>query len=489
MVDGELLGFVGKQYLAGDGIHYEPRWFKPWPEGVRVDYLWDGRALSAGRSHVRCRRRFASASRSARTPGSPTGPAAHLALRGVDMILNPSASHFAFGKHEVRKRFVLEGSRAFGVSYVYANLLGNEAGRAIYDGGALIASGGELLAVGPRFSFADQLVTTATIDVDATRMNRARTGSFKPVIEDTPQRAMATSSRFPLRRLPAVGRPLWPSERGRVPVLRDVVGDLGSPATRSRKRSSRAPSRSGCSTTCARAARRGSWCRSAAAPIRPRCRAWSRMMVEFGIAELGRREVPGETRATFADSQRNERSAGRATTAIVSRLLTCVYQVDARTAARSLATRPGQVADGARREVPGVRRRTAWCRTTLAWSPKAIGRELTWEQRRHRAAEHPGPRAVAERLDAGQPHGALLLATSNRSEAAVGYATMDGDTSGGLSPIAGIDKAFLRRWLRWMETDGPRGSAPIPALRGRERAGADRRAAARRRRSRPTKPT
>ncbi len=50
---------------------------------------------------------------------------------------------------------------------------------------------------------------------------------------------------------------------------------------------------------------------------------------------------------------------------------------------------------------------------------------------------------------------ALLLSTSNRSEAAVGYATMDGDTSGGLSPIAGIDKAFLRQWLRWLETTGP----------------------------------
>ena len=45
---------------------------------------------------------------------------------------------------------------------------------------------------------------------------------------------------------------------------------------------------------------------------------------------------------------------------------------------------------------------------------------------------------------------ALLVSTSNRSEAAVGYATMDGDTAGGISPIAGIDKAFLRRWLRWL---------------------------------------
>ena len=58
----------------------------------------------------------------------------------------------------------------------------------------------------------------------------------------------------------------------------------------------------------------------------------------------------------------------------------------------------------------------------------------------------------------------LLLTTSNRSEAAVGYATMDGDTSGGLAPIAGIDKAFLRRWLAWMESTGPVGGRPIPAL-------------------------
>jgi NAD+ synthase (glutamine-hydrolysing) len=33
-----------------------------------------------------------------------------------------------------------------------------------------------------------------------------------------------------------------------------------------------------------------------------------------------------------------------------------------------------------------------------------------------------------------------------------------------LSPIAGIDKAFLRRWLAWLETQGPSGLGPIPAL-------------------------
>ncbi|MCA9758393.1 MAG: NAD(+) synthase, partial [Candidatus Eisenbacteria bacterium] len=94
----------------------------------------------------------------------------------------------------------------------------------------------------------------------------------------------------------------------------------------------------------------------------------------------------------------------------------------------------------------------------------AIGRTLSWEtddltlqniQARVRA---PGVWMLANL------HGALLLATSNRSEAAVGYATMDGDTCGGLSPIAGIDKDFLRRWLRWFEVEGPDGQGPLPAL-------------------------
>jgi NAD+ synthase (glutamine-hydrolysing) len=60
--------------------------------------------------------------------------------------------------------------------------------------------------------------------------------------------------------------------------------------------------------------------------------------------------------------------------------------------------------------------------------------------------------------------GAVLIATSDRSEAAVGYTTMDGDTAGGLAPLGGIDKTYLRHWLRWMEKVGPAGIGALPAL-------------------------
>jgi NAD+ synthase (glutamine-hydrolysing) len=46
---------------------------------------------------------------------------------------------------------------------------------------------------------------------------------------------------------------------------------------------------------------------------------------------------------------------------------------------------------------------------------------------------------------------ALLLVTSNRSEGDVGYATMDGDTSGSIAPIAAVDKFFILQWLAWAE--------------------------------------
>ena len=94
----------------------------------------------------------------------------------------------------------------------------------------------------------------------------------------------------------------------------------------------------------------------------------------------------------------------------------------------------------------------------------ALERKLTWEdddialQNIQARVRSPGIWMFAN------INNALLLSTSNRSESAVGYATMDGDTSGGLSPIAGIDKAFLRKWLVWMEKTGPAGLDSIPQL-------------------------
>ncbi|HEX8530340.1 MAG TPA: nitrilase-related carbon-nitrogen hydrolase, partial [Cytophagales bacterium] len=174
VADGKIMGFTAKKYLAGDGIHYEPRWFNPWPQGEVAELPMNGETYPLGDLYyevdgIRIGFEICEDAWVANRPGSS------LFRRGVDIILNPSASHFAFNKMEIRKRFVLEGSRAYGVSYIYANLLGNEAGRAIYDGSALIASAGKMQAIGQRFSFADHHLVTAVIDVDANRLTQAQT--------------------------------------------------------------------------------------------------------------------------------------------------------------------------------------------------------------------------------------------------------------------------------------------------------------------------
>jgi len=180
------------------------------------------------------------------------------------------------------------------------------------------------------------------------------------------------------------------------------------------------------------------------------------LALQRGVAELGSARL---ARRLGRPDLAGARDAGELTRS----LLTCVYQATAhssrttREAARAVAAAVG--AEFVELEVQGL------VDGYVALVEGAIGRKLGWEgddvalQNIQARVRGPGAWLLANL------RGALLLATSNRSEAAVGYATMDGDTCGGLSPIAGIDKAYLRRWLEWLEREGPEGLGPIPALR------------------------
>jgi len=438
-VDGRLAGFTAKRFLAGDGIHYEPRWFKPWPQGIRHQVTIEGQTFPIGDLYfdfggVRIGFEICEDAWVANRPG------AGLALKGVDIILNPSASHFAFGKLEIRKRFVIEGSRAFGTSYVYANLVGNEAGRAIYDGGALIAAGGKLASCGPRFSFLDFVVTAATVDIEAIRLSQARTASFQPELDSNDDCLVAVPFEFPKteRGNDDLRLESWETQvqlkeeeftRAEALALFDYL--------RKSKSHGFVVSFSGGADSAATA-------------------CLVHLMVALGLKELGpdafRSKLSHIPRLSVTDDSK----------AVTRQLLTTVYQGSAnsgsvtRNAARAVAEVVG--AEHYEWEVGGV------VNSYTKAVEQATGLQLDWG--RHDIAlqniqarvRSPGIWLLANLKNA------LLLSTSNRSEAAVGYATMDGDTSGGLSPLAGIDKAWLRHWLKWLETTGPDGLYPIPAL-------------------------
>lgn len=476
--DGRLLGLVAKQHLAGDGIHYEPRWFRRWPAGIVGSIDIGGHAYPIGDLLFDCggvRIGF----EICRDAWVADRTGARLSQRGADVLLNPSASHFAFAKQLIRERFVLEGSRAFQVSYAYANLLGNESGRSIYDGGTLIASGGKMLTRGPRFSFADWLLTTAVIDVESTR--RAKAESF---LDTNPRPAAASESGVVAADTPyhaAIDHLKLQDSPGAVTVQSSatshdgVVRVPGHPDWEigpNQKEEEFTRSVSLALFDYLRKSRSQGFVISLSGGADSSAVAvFVHLFVQLAARELGFDTLEAKLSHISAlkelmwttnpigstDPRFNEWSQK-----LVRSLLTCVYQSTRNSGSQTLeAAATTARAVGAEFLNWNVDAMVDdFVRTVSA----ATNRELTWSehdmalQNVQARTRGPGIWLLANLRDA------LLLTTSNRSEAAVGYATMDGDTCGGLAPIAGIDKAFILDWLKWMEKTGPAGIGPLPAL-------------------------
>ena len=440
VVDGKIQGLVGKRALAGDGIHYEPRWFKPWPKGKRTNIRLFGADVKVGDlifdvGGVRLGFEICEDAWMAERP------ATELAQQAVDVILNPSASHFAFDKHAVRCRLVVEGSRAYGVSYVYANLLGNEAGRIIYDGDSLIASSGDLVAASRRFSFEEMQLIDAVIDVELTRSRYAWVcGNQSPMNTENDDACVASDFDYPHLEPENVQPSVVDWENSNNPKFEEFTRALclGLFDYMRKSRSS------GFVVSLSGGADSSALCCLVALLVRLG-------QEEMGVEAFASRLVPNVQLSADA-TQRDW----------VHALLTSVYQSTrnssdtTRNAARTLAKAIGS--NHLELDVDSFV--TDYQRLVET----ALGRALSWEkddvalQNIQARARAPAVWMIANVTSA------LLLATSNRSEAAVGYATMDGDTAGGLSPIAGIDKAFIRRWLAWLQVEGPVGIGNIPEL-------------------------
>ncbi|TDE16609.1 NAD(+) synthase [Dyadobacter psychrotolerans] len=433
----QILGFYCKQNLANNGIHYEARWFRPWQPGVidsievnQMNYpigdvIFDlsGSPLQGGSHGVRiafeiCEDGWVS-----------NRPARRHYERGVDIILNPSASHFAFNKFMTRERLVVDASRSFSCSYVYTNLLGNEAGRAIYDGDAMIASNGDLLVTSPRFSYEDFLITAAVIDTDYTRLSQIQS-KIAALNKDKSWRVVGRFD-FPEMDpvLPQVAE-MEPFEKGGAlkeeEFARAVCLALFDYLRKSRSNGFTI-SLSGGADSCA-------------------CTALCGLMIRLADESIGMKRF--KEKLSYIKGIQSAKTEEDLALALIHN----IYQgtenssEDTLESARSLAHSIGSTFYNI--NINGL------VETYKGLIEEQIGRQLSWHdddialqniQARVRA---PGVWLLTNLSN----H--LLLSTSNRSEAAVGYATMDGDTAGSISPLAGIDKHYLRQWLRWLETAG-----------------------------------
>ncbi len=458
LVDGRLAGFFAKQVLAGYGVYYEPRWFKAWPAETVDEHEWEGQPYPIGDVTFELggvRIGFEICEDAWARRSSAANPLAGRA----DLLLNPSASHFALGKYDTVRGIVREGSRQGHAAYIYANLVGNEAGRLIFDGTVLIASDGRLLAENRRFSYRPVNLLTALVDLRANRLERRRISY--PVVRDGAGKSTvsvpftpAEPGRAELRTWLAAPAPILAALDAHAEFAGAVSLGLWDYLRKSRSRGFALSLSGGVD--------------SASVAVLTWVMA-QRALEELGLAGVraalpyiddlpdgngaGHRTARGK--AAPADGARQAR-------ALVRRLLLTVYQASAnsgdvtRTAARGVAE-----AIGARHLELDIQ---PLVERYEALAAEAIGRPLSWEtddiarQNIQARVRSPGIWLLANL------EGRLLVSTSNRSEVGVGYATMDGDTSGGLAPIAGANKTFLRAWLRWMEREGLPGLGPLPAL-------------------------
>lgn len=424
----QIIGFYCKQNLANNGIHYEARWFRPWPAGLVESIEIDQMLYPIGDvifdlSGIRIGFEICEDAWVSNRPGRR-----HYE-RGVDVILNPSASHFAFHKFLTRERLVLDGSRSFGCSYVYTNLLGNEAGRAIYDGDAMIASNGEMLVTSDRFSYEDYLIITAVIDTDNTRLNQLQ----NKISSSNKDKTWRVAGRFDFPEISPVPQQiaeLEAFEKGGAlkeeEFARAVSLGLFDYLRKSRSNGFTI-SLSGGADSCA-------------------CTALCGLMIRLADESIGLKRF--KEKLSYIKGIQSAKTEEDIALALIHN----IYQgtenssSDTLDSASSLALSIGSTFYNI--NINGL------VETYKGLIEDQIGRKLSWKtddialqniQARVRA---PGVWLLTNLSN----H--LLLATSNRSEVAVGYATMDGDTSGSISPLAGIDKHYLRQWLRWLETVG-----------------------------------
>lgn len=389
--DRAILGVTFKQNLARDGVHYEPRWFNEGEPGKIFEYIKDGEKFLVGDviytvGGVRfgfeiCEDAWRKNDR----------PGYRLCERGVDLILNPSASHYAMGKSRLREQeVVIEGSQKFNCAYIFVNLLGNEAGRMIYDGDIIVGQNGKLIAVNTRLTFDDFRMMACEIDFQEPANTRVIPTEDNKEINEELTRAVSLALFDYLRKSKAKGYAV------------SLSGGADS-------------------TLCA---------------------VFVAEMVKRAAAALGWSKVCGLLSLKESEIKSDWKKA-------VGAILACAYQgtknssVETLSAARTLA-----ISIGAEFHEWKIDEEV---QTYSAKIEKAIGRKLTWEadditlQNIQARARSPIIWMLANIKRA------VLLTTSNRSEGDVGYATMDGDTSGSLSPIAGLSKVFILQWLRWAE--------------------------------------
>ena len=400
----KIIGITCKKHLANDGIHYESRWFKPWTHGVAFINDFNGYQpynipvgdfiVSINGTRIGmdiCEDGWVSNS-----------PSRLQSLYGVDVVLNPSASHFSRGKDTVRLCLVQDASRSLGCAYLYTNLIGNEAGRVVYDGHRIAAENGSIIYSS---SISEDLYGTFDCNVSHIPLNvrkiraKQHASSSRRVSCDNDMHVIDVllldihQDQF-LKNNEIVTNKIGKFEDGDLWLMYlALIRSLVDVSVKTHSLGFTVSLSGGCDSALVAAA----------------CYDAIECMSSFGM------------KAQLYTAYQSASCSGEKT--------------------KKLASDLAKVLNAHHSE---------WVVPDLEYKAiieKALGRTLDFDKDDATCQNIQARARVTGIWGISNATNTLLLTTSNRTEASVGYATMDGDTAGSYAPIAGISKNQVRQLL------------------------------------------
>ena len=386
----EILGFFLKSNIPNDGVHYEKRWFSSWEFGKIEKIKFNNIEYPIGSIQLEYNNDITLGFEICRDSWDNERPANYIKTKKNLIIFNPIASHYAFNKFEFRKDLVIKSSKKFNCTYLSVNLLGNESGKIIFEGDSILAQKGKLLDVSKRFSFEDFSINFNTINLKGInkKYNEIPTNIYEEFIDIFSLSILDYLSKSKLK-----GYGL------------SLSGGLDSSCI--------------------------------AILIYEMVK---RFISKKGSDQLIKRLNLREVKLTKDENENHK--------LIVNKILFTAYQKsensskETQKSAKLLSKFIGskhfewEIDD----EVESIIKKiSSSTKKTYSWNNNNIA--LQNIQARVRS---PFIWFIAN------TNNLLLLSTSNRSESSVGYSTMDGDSSGSISPIAGIDKIFIKKLLNYL---------------------------------------
>lgn len=200
IASGNVQGIVPKTYIPNYNEFYEKRWWQGAESGVSFISLPGNERVPFGTEQLFSLGGVHFGIEICEDLWVAVPPSKKAALAGAEVIVNLSASNDTIGKYTYLRGLIASVSASALCGYVYSSAgFGESSTDLVFDGKAIIAECGKILASNKRWQTESQL-SVADIDILAIRHDRIHNGSFA----DCARRQKASINEYCVTNIPTV---------------------------------------------------------------------------------------------------------------------------------------------------------------------------------------------------------------------------------------------------------------------------------------------